>query len=233
MNSKRFGGKAGKDYDYFSIACPHYQELENKIAEIISGNTKETNLKVLEIGTGNGSTTKVIKKVLPDSSIDTIDNEKIMIEQAKNKLKEKDKINFILSDALKFLKKTKDNSYDLFVSAFTIHNFEKNYRRKVLKELYRVISPKGLFLNADKYALDNKEIHDEALNWQLNQFKEKFSDISRQDLIEDWTKHYLEDEKTAVIMGERKSINDMEKIGFKEIKIVFRKKMEAIVVARK
>ena len=94
------------------------------------------------------------------------------------------------------------------------------------------MKPNGLFINADKYALDEKK-YKETLNWQLNQFKEKYSQINRSNLIEEWTKHYLEDDKSEVIMKEKESIEKMENIGFKEIEIVFRKQMEVVLMAKR
>ena len=60
MVNKRFSGKAGEEYDLFKLACPHFEELENKVAKEISKQYKDSYLneiEVLEIGCGPGFTT--------------------------------------------------------------------------------------------------------------------------------------------------------------------------------
>lgn len=239
MDKKRFSGKVGEEYDLFNLACPHYFELESFLGKQIknlSENFKKKKIKVLEIGCGTGYTTLEILSSNPRVCVYALDNEKVMINQSKNCLQDyagKKRLKFFLFDVLEYLIKQKSNSFDGFASGFTLHNFDKEYRNKILKEIYRVLKPRGFFINADKYALNNEFEHLKSLEWQLNQFNEKYSKINRCDLIKEWTDHYLEDNKKERIMKESESIYEMSEIGFKRIKIVFRKKMEACLVARK
>ncbi len=236
---KRFKGKVGEEYDLFKLVCSHFEKLENKIGEIIKNtykNSKQNKIRVLEIGCGPGHTTLIILDSDKRTKITAVDNEEIMIKQADQILKKfinSGRVKLVEKDALKFLKKQSSDLFDVFASGFTLHNFAKDFRKKVLKEIHRVLKPNGLFINADKYALDDEKKHKETLNWQLNQFKEKYSKINRPDLIEEWTKHYLEDNKPNVIMKEGKSIEDMKDLGFKEIKTAFRAQMDAVIIAKK
>ena len=239
MGDKRFHGKAGEEYNLFKLACPHFEELENSLGKIIQEKFQDKNnseIKVLEIGCGPGFTTLIILDSDKKIKIVAVDNESIMIEQAKDILKEfidNKRVQLIEDDALEFLEKQDSDSFDVFASGFTLHNFPNDFREKVLKEIYRVLKPEGIFVNADKYALDNELEHKKSLKWQLQQFKEKYSLINRPDLIKEWTNHYLEDDKPNVIMKESDSIKAMNKIGFKDINVVFRKQMDAVLFARK
>jgi tRNA (cmo5U34)-methyltransferase len=239
MEDKRFHGKAGEEYNLFKLACPHFEELENTLGKIIKEQFQDKNnleIKVLEIGCGPGYTTLIILDADKRTKIVAVDNGPVMVEQAKTILKDfidNKRVQLIEDDALEFLNKQNSDSFDVFASGFTLHNLPKDFREKILKEIYRVLKSGGIFVNADKYALDNESEHKKSLNWQLQQFKEKYSQINRPDLIEEWTKHYLQDDKPNVIMKESDSINTMNKFGFKDTKIIFRKQMDAVLFARK
>ena len=139
----------------------------------------------------------------------------------------------IEKDALEFLKDHEPNSFDVFASGFTLHNFPKEFRDAVLKEIYKVLKPNWIFINADKYALDNEFEHNNSLKRQLNEFKNTYNEINRPDLIDERTSHYLEDNKPEVIMKETESVEEMKTIGYQDIVITFRKQMEAIIIAKK
>ena len=239
MEDKRFHGKAGEEYNLFKLACPHFEKLENILGEIIKEQFQDKNnseIKVLEIGCGPGFTTLVILDSDERTKIVAVDNEPVMITQAKKILKEfidNKRVQLVEDDALEFLKKQNSNSFDVFASGFTLHNLPKNFREKVIKEIYRVLKSGGIFVNADKYAIDKESEHKKSLEWQLRKFKEKYSQINRLDLIKEWTNHYLEDDKPNVIMKESDSINVMDEIGFRDIKLVFRKQMDAVLFAKK
>lgn len=233
----RFNDKAGTDYDLFRLACPHYDEIEDELRKILRRSFKNSSLgeiAVLEIGTGHGYTTK--RLILSDERVrvTSVDNELGMAEQAKKNLREyalAGRVDIIIEDALDFLKRTPSASFDMVASALTIHNFERGYRHKALKEMHRVLRERGVFANADKYARDSLN-HEKDLQWQLEQFG-VFESIGRPDLRLAWAKHYEEDERTDRIMGEGESINELKSIGFIEITISCRRYMESVVFARK
>lgn len=236
---ERFQGRLGEEYALFSLACPHFDTLQETIKKEISQKydcSKKEIIRVLEIGCGSGYTTKKILSADKRITILAIDNEQVMLGQANELLHsyvENKKLKLIHEDALNYLREIPSQSIDTVVSAFTLHNFKREYRNNVLTEIYRILTEEGLFINGDKYALDNKFKHKQNLEWQLKQFEKKFSEVNRPDLISEWTKHYLEDDKSEVIMTESNFKNELTKIGFKNIKLVYREKMEAILIAIK
>lgn len=239
MEDKRFQGKTGEEYDLSAIAIPHRQEMQELIGSVIHDEFKDKDLKlikVLEIGFGTGFTTKIIAESDIRVKLFAIDNEVRMLKQAESNLApfiQNGKLELIQEDALSFLETQDLNSYNVFASSETLHNFEHEYRLRVLKEIFRILMSDGIFINADKYALDDESQHKESLNWQLQEFQNKLSPFERNDLIEEWTKHYLEDDEPERIMKESKTINLMKSVGFKDINIIFRKHMEAVLFARK
>ncbi len=237
MSNQRFQGKAGEEYQLFKLACPHYDELERVVGEVIAkrySNSEQKIIGALELGCGPGYTTSVILSADSRIRVKAVDNEPVMISQARTCLEDyvkEGRVELVEQDALTYLQSLEDESVDVFASGFTLHNFDNEYRNQVLNEVYRIMKKGGLFVNADKYARD--EEHNEDLQWQLQQFREKYDAIGRPDLKEEWTKHYLEDEAPKVIMLEEEAIAEMKKIGFSSIDILLRKKMEAILSCQK
>lgn len=55
----------------------------------------------------------------------------------------------------------------------------------------------------------------------------------RYDLLREWVLHYAEDEAADRVMPETEAIATLERLGFADVKIVYRKHMDAVLVARK
>jgi ubiquinone/menaquinone biosynthesis C-methylase UbiE len=220
------------EYDLFKLAVPHYDELQLVLARQIKKNYGNKNLKLIEIGSGTGVTTKNVLKNVNKVEIVSIDNNLEMLRQIDTSLEADERVRFRFKDALMFLKKIEENSVDGVFSAYTLHNFDKEYRKDVLKEIYRVLKPKGFFINADKYALEEDNQQKVELEWQLNMFR-KFKKIDKEELCEKWTAHYLKDEEENLIMRENESIDLMKNIGFNKVNKIYREHMEAILVGIK
>ena len=234
---KRFGGKAGQEYKLLLRTIPYYGQFEGMVGQAIKAhfkNSSQNKLIIIEIGTGTGITIKKILDADKRIKVISIDNEPVMSGQARTNLAKYNKrVKFIINDALKFLKTMPENSFDGVASAVTIHNFERQYRLNLLKNCYRVLKRGGLFVNADKYAYDNKKEFQKTLDWQTEQYYKEFSKIKRPDLIQEWVEHENFDKKPNIIMRQTESISQMKKIGFKNIKIIYRKHMHAVLVAEK
>ena len=238
MDQKRFSGKVGEEYELFKMVCPHYDELQEAIGYAIASRFKDSDnseIKALEIGCGSGYTTSIVLDSDKRVNVTAIDNEPIMIDQARDVLKNyvsENKVSFREVDALSYLKSCSEDSYDIFFSAFSLHNFSQEYRSDLIREIYRVLKKGGLFVNGDKYAKDNLSDHEEDLKWQVAQF-DLYDKIGKPELKKEWTQHYLEDEHPDILMREGEAIDEMGQIGFRDIKNIFRDHMESIIMATK
>ncbi len=199
MQEKRFDKKIGNEYELFKLAAPHYDDLQNSIGEIIKDNFKESkfnNINVLEIGFGDGATSKVVLSSDNRIFLTAIDNEALMLDKINRGLDgiEKSRYKIIIDDALNFLKQTDSNTFDAVISAWTIHNFLSEYRKEVIHELFRVIKSGGIFINADKIEVSDRVEHEKNLKIQISEF-EVFEKIGKPELKREWTEHYLDDAK--------------------------------------
>jgi ubiquinone/menaquinone biosynthesis C-methylase UbiE len=142
-----------------------FQEfLSNELTELDSN--KE--LEILEIGTGTGITTEIILKSRKNIKLTSIDIDKEMIEFASQTLSSFSNVNFIVSDAFDYTKTISANNFDFVVSGFTIHNFTNNYRQILFNEIYRILKPKGIFINADKFVSITGVLQKSGFSAKLN-----------------------------------------------------------------
>ncbi len=231
MDAKRFTGVIGEEYRLFGLACPHQDEMQEKIGRCIKAyaRTQQFALGVVEAGTGTGITSRIILNAHSRIQLVTIDNAEVTLNQAREAFaKESSRIHFEHGDLLETLRKMQ--SFDVFASAFTLHNFPHPYRIAVTEEVFRMLRPGGMYVNGDKYARANEALHVQDLAEQLQDFC-IFDTIDRHDLKVEWTKHYLEDEK--VKMSDEEEMEILRQIGFSKVSIIYRNRMEAIVRAIK
>jgi len=221
----RFQGEFGKKYDLFQLACPHHDKFQFKVGKAVHAKLVRN---ILEIGCGTGITTKKLLHAKKNIRVIAVDNEKTMIQQARKNLPQK-RVRLVLQDALAFLKSLPNDSIDCVASAFTIHNFHKNYRLRVFREIHRILKKGGLFVNGDKYAHDDLKRFNKEIQWQFKKFREVYNI----DLSQKWIQHYAEDAKPDVIMREGVFKKQMKGLGFWKIKRVYRKRTEAVYVAEK
>ncbi|OVE74515.1 hypothetical protein BVX95_02280 [archaeon D22] len=237
--STRFSGKIGQEYRDFALACPHFNELEGLVGKVIREHFKTNQnerLSALEIGCGPGYTTQHIVEADPRIVVNAVDNEPLMIGQASEELSdyvEQGRVQLHTSSALEYLSQLPENSVDVVASAYAMHNFDNGYRKEVLAEIYRVLRPGGLLVNADKIAHDSQAEHNDALTWQIGQFWTQYPSIGKEYLAVEWTKHYLEDNHPNVIMRAGETTRLMDEIGYENVEIGHRKYMDAVLTATK
>jgi ubiquinone/menaquinone biosynthesis C-methylase UbiE len=236
LGERRFAGTLSDDYPLWRLARPFLDEVHDAFAKELRSFTKNRHrpLRTLDIGMGHGAITKIL---LQDAKLEVtgIDNEPKMLAQARKALGPAiagGKLTVSLDDALHFLAARPRHSLDIVASGYVLHNLTANTRKRLYGEIWRVLAPAGLFINADKYA-QHGEIHLAALNWQLRLFFEVLGARGRYDLLREWVLHYAEDEADERVMPESDAIARLEQIGFTGVRIVYRKYMDAVLVARK
>jgi tRNA (cmo5U34)-methyltransferase len=230
---KRFSQTIGDDYDLFKLGCDYHDEFQSETIKQINihfGNTE--GLYILEIGFGTGITSiETLKQT--NSNLVGIDNEPKMLEKAINTIKKYEgKYELLIDNALDFLNKQKENSFDVVVNVWVMHNIPNQIRQKILIEIYRVLKPNGLFLNGDKIASDDSDLHQAQLDLQFKMFEE-FEKIGREDLELEWTKHYLEDDKPDKKLIQKEFIDLLIQAGFSKVEALKRYNLDLILKAIK
>lgn len=235
-SEKRFSGALSDDYPLWRLARPFLDEVHGVVAGELAKLTKDRPAlhRALDIGMGDGAIAKLLLGE-PKLEVLGVDNEPKMIEQARASLSgavEAGRLKIVLDDALSFLTALPAGSIDIVASGYVLHNLTADYRDRVYDEIWRVLAPGGLLINADKYA-QSGETHREALRWQLGLFFDVLGSHQRYDLLREWVLHYVEDEAPGRIMPETGAIERLTRIGFTGVEIIYRKHMDAVLVARK
>lgn len=241
MNAARmdsaFAGVLGRDYEMLRLICPLAAEMSCLVGDALRQiPCRQAPLHVLELGGGTGITTLALLRARDDADVVSVDSAATMQNQAQEHLAAwvaAGRLRFYLQDALTALHQTADNSYDVVASAYTLHNFQDDYRREVLMEIYRVLKPGGAFVNGDRYALDDLPAHTRLIQEEVSGYFKVLTQLQRLDLLEEWIVHLFNDESEHHVMREGKAIKAMREAGFIAIRLSHRQLVNALMTARK
>ena len=232
-----FSGVIGQDYEMLKLICPLMTEMSRLVAETVRGyTTTQSKLNVVELGGGTGIATLALLTARDDSQIVSIDNEPTMQNQAKQNLKawhDEGRVMFNGEDALSALQAMPSDSVDVVASAYTLHNFMDSYRQQVIRECYRVLKPGGLFINGDRYALDDISHHTRVIQEEVAGYFKVLTGINRLDLLEHWIVHLFSDESENHVMRESSALRQLQEAGFSGISCTNRMEVNALVKAKK
>lgn len=232
MDTNRFSNVLGEEYNLFSKSIPHHDEFQNAVAGSVgryAASSQTDIIRVVEGGCGTGITTARILDADGRIVVLGIDNEEKTIRQAQAVLQEYgNRVDLRYEDLLAALQSLPNVSADVFASVWVIHNLSPEYRERLFSEIARVLKPGGLFVNGDKYAQNDRELHERDLRYQIEAF-DVYDSLGRPDLKKEWTDHYHEDEKTKITESEQTDI--LQKLGFRNVGVQYRKGMEAIITA--
>jgi tRNA (cmo5U34)-methyltransferase len=142
------------------------------------------------------------------------------------------RVELSIQDALENLKSIPSNSFEAVVSAFVIHNFQRDYRAEVIKEIFRILKPQGIFINADKIGASDPLEHNRNVEWQMKQF-DVFEKIGKPELKKEWVEHYKEDEKPERVLIESDFKEVVNTAGFTSFEIIRRWYDDAVALIRK
>lgn len=233
-----FSGVIGQEYQMLKLICPYATEMSRLVGVEVGevSRHQQTDLFVLELGGGTGITTLSILSASDTVHVLSVDNEPTMQNQAKQSLQkwiETGRLTFSADDALSALQKLDDNSVDVVASAYTLHNFEADYRQQVVQNVFRVLKPAGQFINGDRYALDDVDAHRRLTQQEVAGYFKVLTEINRLDLLEHWVIHLFCDESENHVMRESIAMQQLMNAGFAKIQLKLRKDVNALMIAVK
>jgi ubiquinone/menaquinone biosynthesis C-methylase UbiE len=232
-----FSSIIGQDYDILQLICPSATLMSRLVGNTVSAcpNTTEP-LHVVELGGGTGITTLALLTAKDNVQVLSIDNEPVMQEQAKQRLQQwvaDGRLTFCADDALTALQQLADDSVDIIASAYTLHNFLNRYREQVIQEIFRVLKPKGQFINGDRYGLNDIRLHTQAVQEEVRHYFKVLTPLKRGDLLEQWIVHLFNDESEDHVMREAVAVQQLHDSGFLDVKVSHRHAVNALVTAVK
>lgn len=122
-------------------------ELKFKKALIQQAKIESTH-KVLDFGVGTATLSLLLKKEHQEATVNGVDVDDKILNIAKQKIEEQ-KAEIILTkyDGIKL--PYPDNYFDRVLTSLVFHHLDKNQKENSLKEIYRVLKPKGELHIAD------------------------------------------------------------------------------------
>jgi ubiquinone/menaquinone biosynthesis C-methylase UbiE len=238
MAEQLFAGKIGEEYHLLKLICPAAPEMSWRVGEalagLLAGWEGSQPARVLELGTGTGMTTLAVLEQNPGIQLQGLDNEAVMLDQARELLAAplaSGQLVLSQCDALSGLRAMPDASVDAMVSAYTLHNFLNDYRHQVHAEIRRVLRPGGCFINGDRYALDDIPAHTRLIQDEVRFYFEKLLGIGRSDVLEQWIVHLFSDESADHVMRYAPALASMRDAGM-SVTTPFRDGVNSLVMAR-
>ncbi len=229
-----FSGIIGEEYDMLNLICPLATEMSRQVGNKVAEYQAQLNrpLKVLELGGGTGITTLAILSACDQVEILSVDSEPTMQNQAKKSLNQwqvQGVLTFSGQDALSALQDQETESVDVIASAYTLHNFQDDYRAQVVTEMFRVLKSGGLFINGDRYGLDDITEHTRLIQQEVSGYFEVLTKLNRLDLLEHWIVHLFSDESENHVMRESAALKQLQDAGFSHIDLTNREAVNALV----
>jgi tRNA (cmo5U34)-methyltransferase len=236
-----FNGLLGEEYAMLQLICPAAADMSRHVGMFVrrwNGESRRSGapLEVVEIGCGTGITTLTLLSARDDLSITAVDIAPAMLAQARNSLASwvaEGRVRLVESDVLLFLGGVTSDSVDLVASGYAFHNFEQDYRRQTIAEVYRVLKPGGVFVNGDRYALDDTLAHLRVIQDEVRHFCATFTKLGRLDLLEQWIVHLFSDESPDHVMPLTPALQSYRDAGFSPVAVHVRALNNAVVSADK
>ena len=236
-----FSGSIGAEYHMLDLICPAAAAMSKRVGDFVASLSFDaancqTSLSAFEIGCGTGTTTLGLLESRRDLTILAADNEPAMLSQAQRNLSrfiDEGRLRLVETDALTALRELAANSQHVVASAYAVHNFKDSYRDLVLTEIFRVLRPGSMFVNGDRYALDNIAGQTRLTQEEAHGYFKVFSAINRFDLLEQWVLHLFSDELADHIMRLSPSLEKLREIGFTPVEVHFRDGVNTLLSATK
>jgi ubiquinone/menaquinone biosynthesis C-methylase UbiE len=239
--------QAYEDYRIYTESNRVYHEAQQTLGNVVrdyAATLKKPNIQAFEIGCGFGDTTVQIlnadSRILlfsgdKDPNMFTETNKRLILEGIKP-----NRVYYLQNDAVQSMKFLRNGCIDIVASAQTIHNFPNDgegSKQDCYIEIARILTPGGLFVNADKYVHGNPDEYRAGIARRMAEFAEyafqhRSSEKAR-EAITRWYEHLIHDIQPERIMHLDTAIQQLTEAGFVDIKTVWSKELEVVLTALK
>lgn len=194
--------------------------------------------KILDLGCGNGILGKYLLGNFPGANGIFIDLSDTMLEAASENLKDYPESKVIKADFSTpgWLAKIKEEkSFDIIISGFSIHHLADQRKKELYGEIYKLLSPGGIFINMDHVESATPGVEnlfeqyyiDHLHNYQLKTDPE----ITRDEVAENFINRPDKEEDKPALVDDQCSW--LKEIGLRDVDCFFKLFVIAIFGGRK
>lgn len=218
------------------ILIPGRQDILSMISQLTAACGGD-NLKVLDLGCGNGEVTASVLAVKPDATACLVDHSDEMIRLASERFRNNQKVTVIKYDLNQGLPPSLINEeFDVVVSCFALHHIEFENRINLYRAILGVLGKGGMFINGDRFKSDSSVIDrwefDNWISWMVERIKDKFH---KEKTFNEVKQTQIESDRK---LGDKPGTifemsQDMIQSGFQNVDCVYKNLNFAIMVALK
>ena len=212
-NVKNTFERAAKDFDELIIKLiPFYKEMLEALV-LSMPHKKHDSVKVIDLGCGTGTVSKMIRDNFPNAIIHCVDLAENMIEMCKIKLGNHG-VSYEIAD---FYHMKFDQTYDIAISSLALHHLlTDNDKKAFYSKVYSNLSSGGMFYNADILLASNSNLQ----NMYMYKWKEFMSRYVSLDEIENkWIPKYHDEDHPAKLINQ---LNWLTEIGFVDVDVIWK-----------
>jgi tRNA (cmo5U34)-methyltransferase len=215
------------DADNFDRArrklIPCFDEFYRTALELLPFGSDDR-FELLDLGAGTGLLSAMIAKAYPKARLTLFDLTPEMLQIARQRLKPLGKrVKFVTAD---LAKAAPSEPYDAVVSALAFHHLPDSGKRHLFADIFKYLTPRGVFINADKVAGEGAAIDQRARQMWIKRAREL--KVSERDL-----NAALEGMKQDLPATVGQQLGWMREAGFVEVSCSYRNLIFAILSGTK
>ena len=209
--------------ELISKCVPRYGELMYNIFHYIPADLKPK--RILDMGCGTGNLTEQILQHYPEAEIDALDISEDILKESQKRFTAQPNIRYIQADFKKM--HLPPGSYDLILSSIAIHHIPDPEKVNLYKEIFQGLAADGLFIFADQTRGITHEIYQKHISrWK----EEAFKLGSTQENWDMWMKHQDDHDYHSPVNWH---LQQLELTGFKDVDLIWKNIMWAVIWAQK
>ena len=207
---KSMGGKAYEKV--LGLVGSYYHVLLKELAQGVAGATKDvSNPLICDLGCGTGVSTGYLLSAAPKAWVLAVDVSAKMLEAVPDDLMFSLQIEWRNLDMAEALEGCPDDTFDIIANCYAVHNLPPGKRQRIFSLIARKLKKGGLFISADKIAVNDEAGHQAMLRERLAQY-ESLQQMGYARQSKEWIEHCKHDE--TIRLTESELSQSLVKLGF-------------------